>query len=126
MPEQLEEIIWTVVGIVATGLASYLVAVITNFINTKITDKKMQAVATNLTNIVLDSVKLVYQTSVETLKKEGLFNADAQLKAKEQALDIIKSKLTPELESYILTQGPDIKDYLSDKIEATLYNLKNK
>ena len=126
MPEQISEIIWSVVGIIVTGLASYIVVLITNFINSKIKDKKLASLATSLVNIVLDSVKLVYQTSVETLKKDGLFNKEAQAKAKEDALKIIKSKLTPELEAYVLTQGPDIELYLADMIEAQLYNLKNK
>ena len=126
MPEQLTNILWSVVGVVVTGLASYVVVLITNFINSKIKDQKLAALATSLVNIVLDSVKLVYQTSVETLKTEGLFNKEAQEKAKNQALDIIKGKLTPELEAYVLTQGPDLEIYLSDMIEAQLYNLKNK
>ena len=126
MPEQLSNIIWSVVGIVVTGLATYVVTLLNNFINSKIKDQKMANIANNLVNIVLDSVKLVYQTTVETLKSKGLFNAEAQAEAKQQALNIIKGKLTTELKDYILSQSSDIEAFLSDMIEAQLYNLKNK
>ena len=72
--EQFYAILWTAVGILITGLASWLSVVLTNFLNSKIKDKKIAKITTELTNIIFNSVTYVTQTYVDTLKKNGKFD----------------------------------------------------
>ena len=85
------------VSIIVTGLASWGVAVFTNWINSKMKDKKMAALLAQAMQIVADAVKLIFQEFVEVLKKNGKFDEAAQKEAKEKATKIIMNKLTTEL-----------------------------
>ena len=126
MPQELMNIIWSVVGIVLTGLASWLVARLTMWINSKAKDKKSAELLTKVVNIISDAVKQICQQFVDTLKKEGKFTAEAAEEAKNRALAIIKTQLTAELTEFITSNFGDIETYLKNQIEVVLYNLKNK
>lgn len=125
MPQEILNILLSALGIVVTGLVSWGVVVLTNWLNTKIKDKNLAMFLTKVTTIVTDAVKTVYQEFVEALKKDGKFDAEAQVKAKDKALAIIKQQLTDELKSYIETNFGDVEKWLGEKIEAVLYTLKN-
>lgn len=122
--EQFWVIFWGAIGTALTGLLTWLSVTITNFINSKIKDKKITQHMIAITEIVIKSVQTVSQTFVDVMKKSGKFNEQAQKEAKERALTIIKSQLTPELTTYITENFGDITNYLSTQIEATIYNLK--
>ena len=122
--EQFYQILWTAVGILVTGLMSWLVVVITNFFNSKIKDKKAAKWATDITTIVLNAVTCVFQTYVEALKKQGKFDKQAQDEAKQKAYNIIMTQLSPELQKYIEENFGDMKEFIMNKIEATIYSLK--
>ena len=114
------------VSIIVTGLASWGVAVFTNWINSKMKDKKMAALLAQAMQIVADAVKLIFQEFVEVLKKNGKFDEAAQKEAKEEATKIIMNKLTPELKEFITANYGDISTWVNDQIEVAIYNLKNK
>lgn len=122
--EQFYAILWTAVGTAVTGLISWLTIVITNFFNSKIKDKKMAKIATDITVIITNAVQTVFQTFVDVMKKAGTFNAEAQAEAKERALAIINSQLTPELKEYISNNFGDVQEYLKNRIESIIYSLK--
>ncbi len=122
--EQFYAILWSAVGIIITGIAGWLVAVITSFFNSKIKDKKLAKMASDITTIVVNAVSSVFQTFVDTLKKNGKFDEKAQIEAKEKALTIINSQLTEELKQYIQDNFGDIQEYLMNRIEAVIYSLK--
>ena len=105
-------------------MESWLVVVLTNWLNTKIKDKKVAKWATDITNIVFNSVSCVFQTFVEALKKSGNFDKQAQEEAKQKAYNIIMTQLTPELQKYITDNFGDMKEYLMNLIESTIYSLK--
>ena len=125
MSQEILNIILSALGVVVMGLASWGVAVLTNWLNTKIKDKNLAMFLTKITTIITDAVKAIYQDFVEVLKKQGKFDAEAQKVAKEKALDIIKGQLTEEMKEYITSNFGDIEKWISDKIEAVLYTLKN-
>jgi hypothetical protein len=75
-------------------------------------------------SIVSDAVKSVYQTYVQSLKESGTFTDEAKKCAKEQALNLIEARLTPEMSEYIQSTYGDVGKYLSEAIEATLYDFK--
>lgn len=126
MPQEMMNIIWSVVGIVLTGLASWLVARVTMWINSKVKDKKAAELLTKVVNIISNAVKQIYQQFVESLKKEGKFTAEAAEEAKNKAIALIKAQLTAELSEFITSTFGDIDTYITNQIEVALYNLKNK
>ena len=125
MPQEVLNIIFSAIGIVVTGLVSWGVAVLINWLNTKIKDKNLAMFLTKITTIVTDAVKSIYQESVEVLKKNGKFDAAAQAEAKQKAKDIITKQLTEEMKGYITSNFGEIDNWLSEKIESILYTLKN-
>lgn len=124
MSQEILNILLSALGIIVTGLASFVVAKLTQWINSKIKDKKTADLANGVITIVTDAVKTVYQEFVEALKKEGKFDAEAQKAAKDKALAIIKAGLTAELNEFIASTFGDIDAYLANQIEVILYNLK--
>ena len=117
-------ILWSAVGIVVTGLMTWLVTVITNFFNKKIKNNQAAKWASDITTIVFNAVTNVFQTFVETLKKSGKFDKQAQDEAKEKAYTIIMTQLTPELQEYIQNNFGDMKEYIMNLIESVIYSLK--
>jgi len=117
-------VFWSVVGTALTALVSWLTILLTNFINGKIKDKKMASHATQLLMIVMNAVQCVTQTYVDTLKKQGKFDAKAAEEANGKALAIIMSQMTPDLIKYVEDNFGDLKEYLKTLIESTVYQLK--
>lgn len=125
MEQSVLNIILAGVSIIVTGLASWGVAIFTNWINSKMKDKKMAALLAQALQIVADAVKLIFQEFVEALKKSGKFDEAAQKEAKEAAIKIIMNKLTPELKEFITANYGDITEWVSNQIEVAIYNFKN-
>jgi ribosome-binding factor A len=125
MPAELTNIIFSVIGIVITGLASWGTAVLIKWLNSKIKDKELAAFATTITTVVGNAVKAVTQTYVDSLKGTDAWTKEAQEKALQMALETAKSELTDEALAYIELQHGDIDKYLVTLIESTLFNLKN-
>lgn len=122
--DMIMNIIQSAIGIVVTGLVTFLVSKLTQMINAKIGDKKAANFLIKVTTLVGDSVKTVYQTYVESLKNQDIFTEEAQKEALDKCLTIIKSQLTPELIDYIKTNFGDMEEYLRTLIESTIYTLK--
>ena len=123
--DQVLNIILAGVSIIVTGLASWGVAVFTNWINSKMKDKKMAALLAQAMQIVADAVKLIFQEFGEEKKKNGKFDEATQKEAKEAATKIIMNKLTPELKEFITTNYGDISAWVNEQIEVAIYNFKN-
>lgn len=119
-----QSILWSAVGVVVTGLVSWGVSLLITWMNSKIKDQTLARHLTSVTRIVTDAVTNVFQSFVDTMKKNGSFTPEAQAEAKEKALEIIFQQLTPELTDYIKTNFGDIKEWLSNKIESVIYSLK--
>lgn len=124
MTDQLISILLTGVGIVATGLFTWLTAMITAWLNSKIKNQKMAQMATTTTQIVMSAVQSVFQTYVEAIKKEGKFGDAEKEEARRQCLEIINSQLTGELLDYLKSNFGDVQEYLKKQIEAVIYQLK--
>ena len=114
----------TLRGVVITGLASFVVAKVTQWINSKVANDKAARYLSTITELAVDSVKEVYQTYVSSLKTEGKFDAEAQKKALDSCLAKIKSKLLPDLKDYIVNNFGDLDEYLKTLIESAIYSLK--
>jgi hypothetical protein len=124
MSNELMQVIWTIVGTVVTGLATWLTTVIITWLNSKIKNNKLAMWSTAVTKIIMEAVQSVFQTYVEALKKEGKFTEAEQRIANEKALTIIKSQLSDELVKYIQDNFGDMEEFLKEQIESMIYQLK--
>lgn len=121
---EFEQILWSIVGTIGTGLATWVTTVLIAFLNSKIKDKNIAMWSTAITKIVMSAVQSVFQTYVDALKKQGKFTVEEQKIANEKALTIIKSQLSDELQDYIKDNFGDMEKYLLEQIEAMIYQLK--
>ena len=71
-----------------------------------------------LTTTVTDCVVATNQTYVETLKKEGKFDKDAQAKAFQMTYDAVMDILTDDAKEYLANFYGDLTLYLTKRIEA--------
>lgn len=71
-----------------------------------------------LTTTIADCVVATNQTYVETLKKEGKFDKDAQAKAFQMTYDAVMDILTEEAKEYLANFYGDLTLYLTKRIEA--------
>lgn len=125
MSSEIMNIIFSALGTIITGLASFAVLKLTTWINSKINDKKAAGYATSIVNLVVIAVKEIYQTYVESLKKSGSFDEAAQKEALNKCLTNIKTKCSSDLIDYIKTNFGDFDVYVTSLIESQIYTLKN-
>ena len=125
MNDILLNIISIVVTAVIVPLISLLGTKLIQWIGTKIKDEKAAAFLSKASEIVLSAVKSVFQTYVDSLKKSGDFDAEAQKTALNKATVIIKSQLDTELIDYIKKNYGDLDAWISTQVESTIDTLKN-
>ena len=125
----MNEILLNVLSIIVTAVVipviSFLGYKLSQFLNSKIKDEKARNLLDKANEIVLNAVKVVFQTYVESLKNSGNFNADAQAIALTKAKQIIDSELTEELKKFIKENYGDLSAWITNQIEASIYQLKN-
>lgn len=126
MNDILLNVLSVVVSAVIIPLITLLGGKLIQWIGTKINDEKAAKYLQTISKIVLDAVKAVFQTYVESLKKSGSFGAEAQKEALNKALKIIKSELGEDLIKYITDNFGDIDDYLLVQVESAINSIKLK
>lgn len=119
------EILFSILGVILTGLASWGTTVLIQWLNTKIKNKELAAFAATILTIVNSAVKATYQSYVEGLKGTDAWTKEAQEQALQMALDTVKSELTTGAIAYIQEQHGDVDKYIKTLIESVLYDLKN-
>lgn len=122
--QEVLNLVWAAVGVLITGLMSWATTALVSWLNSKIKNEKLAKFTTEITTIVMNAVKTIMQTYVDSLKQEGAFTEEKQKEALAKCLTIIKSQLTPELCNYIKDNFGDIEEYLKGLIESTIYSLK--
>ena len=124
----MNEILLNVLSIIVTAVIipviSFLGYKLSQFLNSKIKDEKARNLINKANEIVLNAVKVVFQTYVESLKNSGNFNADAQAIALTKAKQIIDSELTEELKKFIKENYGDLSAWITNQIEVSIYQLK--
>ena len=123
--EQFWTIFWSAIGVILMGLATWVSTFVTSWLSTKIKDKKLQALATKLNEIVTRAVMTITQTYVESMKKKNAFDEKAQKEALNKCLAIINTQLTQELKDYVEENFGDLQSYLLTLIESTILGLKH-
>ena len=122
----LQQYLFPALGIVLTGLATWISTVLVKWLNDKIKNKELAKLATTILDISTKAVKATYQTYVESLKGTAAWTKEAQEKALNDALLTIKTQLSVEAHCFIQENYGDVSEYLKTLIESILYDLKNK
>lgn len=115
------EVILTIIGFIISGLG----ALITHLINKYVKNEKLKSIMNSLDELVGNGVLAVYQTYVEALKKDGMFDKEKQEVALNKCLEIIKKNMSMELNRWLVENFKDVEDYLKSLIEAKIASLKN-
>lgn len=120
------DLIISVCSIILTSLATWLSGMLISWLNAKLKDTKAQRYINDLYRIMEESVKSTYQTYVDGLKGTEAWTKKAQLHALNMALEAGKTKLSAEAVTYVSENFGDLDNYLTNLIEAIIYDLKNK
>ena len=101
----MNEILLNVLSVLLTAVILPLISIagtqLIKFINSKIKNNELAKQLTTATTIVTNAVRVVFQTYVDTLKKNGSFDKDAQVEALTRARNIALSQITEDTKSYI-------------------------
>lgn len=126
MNEILLNILSVVVSAVVLPLISLIGAKLVAWLSSKTKNEKAAAIIKEANDIVMNAVKCVLQTYVDTLKKEGKFDEASQFlalsKAKEKALE----QMSDDTKSFIEKNYGDLDLWLTTSIEATISTIKSK
>ncbi len=125
MNDILINVISVVVTTVLLPLITWAGTKLIQYIGTKVKNEKAAALLTTATTIVLNAVRSVFQTYVESLKASGSFNAEAQKTALSKAKDIALSQLGDDVKEYISSTYGNLDGWLTNQIESTINLLKN-
>lgn len=119
------DIILGIVGTALTTLAAWGIAKLTQFIDSKMADKQAAGFLNEALSAVFSATKITYQTYVEAIKGSELWNADAQKKALNMAKETAIAEFSTGAKNYIEKNYGDIEKWVENKIESSIYSLKN-
>ena len=115
------QIILSIMGVVISGLGVF----VTYLINKYIKNDKLKSIINSLNELIKNSVLEVYQTYVEALKKDGVFNKEAQQNALNKCMKLINENMTQEVRKWLDENHSNMEAYLKSLIEAQIALLKN-
>lgn len=122
-PQIFELCIIPLLGILTTFLV-LLIKTKMNELSERISDETAKKYVNMLAETIGDCVIATNQTYVESLKKEGRFDAEAQKQALQQTYDNVIALLSDEAKEYFAEASGDIEKLIKTKIEATVKAVK--
>ena len=126
----MNEILLNILSVVVTSiilpLLTYAGTRLIAYLNSKIKDENYKILLTTATDIVVNAVRSVFQTYVESLKASGNFDSEAQLIALNKAKDIALEQMTDEVKNFISKNYGSVDAWLTTTIESTINLIKNK
>jgi hypothetical protein len=127
----MREFLFTLLQAVATAAIPVCAAFLVQFLRKKseqigaqIDNMELKELLTEVTDAVSTAVTYTSQTYVDALKKEGIFDVEAQKIALETSLKMAISLLSESARSALATIYGNLDDYLVSKIEAEVRNQK--
>lgn len=105
------------------AISSFLIALIrqqTSKIEEKIKDEKAKRMLEIAENVVSQAVATVSQIYVDGLKKDGIFDTDAQKEAFEMSKDKIYMLLTTDALQAVQDNYGNVEEWINTKIEETI------
>lgn len=126
----MNEILLNILSVIVTAIILPLISMVggklINWLSAKIKNEKAGILIGTATEIVINAVKSVFQTYVDSLKKEGKFDKESQLVALNKAKEVAISQMTEDVKEFIRENYGDLDAWLNTQIEATIDTLKNK
>lgn len=119
-----ELIVFPVISIGGIYL-TYLISVKIKELKQKTNDDTAKKYLDMLNDTIANAVLATTQTYVESLKKEGKFDAEAQKAAFQQTYEAVMKVLNAEAMKYITESVGDLETYVTNKIEAEVRLTKN-
>lgn len=123
------DIVKDIIYIIITSLALPLTVYLVSLLRTKISeiaintqDETLKKYIEFAEDAISKAVVSVNQTYVESLKKSGKFDKEAQIEAKNKAIEIAKKLITQDIKEAIATVYGDFETYL-DATTETIVNL---
>lgn len=110
-------LLFKIVTVVAIPYLSYMVS-------KSIKSDKLKHLVSRGEEFVKKSVAMVQQTFVDSLKKEGKFDKDAQREAFRMAYETWMEMASEEVKEAIMEQTGNIDTWLNTMIEAQIYTEK--
>ena len=104
-------------GVLTTFLVRYINAKMKSLTDTT-NDEKQKKYIEMLNNTITDCVIATTQTYVDTLKKQGKFDKEAQEQAFLMTFNAVSSLLTEESKKYLNEAIEDLDLYIKQKIES--------
>ena len=127
------ELIAQIFEVCIIPLLGVLTAYLVKFINAKSAElassrqsELEKKYITMLNDTITDCVIATTQTYVDSLKKLGQFDQNAQVKAFNKTKDAVMGMLNDELKDFIVDTFGDLNEYLNTQIEATVSCTKEK
>ncbi len=124
----MNDIIISIISVAVTTVVLPLITLggtkLIQYLNQKIKDEKTRNILTGITQIVERAVRSVFQTYVESLKKRGTFDKEAQANALSLAKAEVLKELNNDTREFITSNYGDLPDFITNQIEATIYLLK--
>lgn len=124
----MNEIITSIISIVVTTVVLPLITLggtkLIQYLNSKIKDENAKRILTSIAISVERAVRVVFQTYVESLKKSGTFDKEAQKTALVIAKQEVMRELDIEAKEFIMNNYGDLNAYITNQIEATISLLK--
>ena len=126
-----ETIITTVFEVCILPLLALLTTFVIRWLNSKRnealakTDNETTQKYINIAaDIIENAVIATTETYVKTLKAEGKFDKEAQLKALEATKDAVLKTLSDDAKQHLMGSIGDLESYITNKIEAVIKNTK--
>lgn len=124
----MNEILLNILSVVVSAVVLPLISIggtyLIKWINSKIKSQEYAKLLSGATNIVLNAVRSVSQTYVDSLKSSGSFDKQAQEIALNKAKEIAMAQMGSELKNFIEENFGSIESWLTNQIEASINLIK--
>ncbi len=124
----MNEILLNILSVVVSAVVLPLISIggtyLIKWINTKIKNQEYAKLLSDATNIVLNAVRSVSQTYVDSLKSSGSFDKQAQEVALNKAKEIAMAQMGSDLKNFIEENFGSIESWLTNQIEASINLIK--
>lgn len=124
----MNEILLNILSVVVSAVVLPLISIggtyLIKWINSKIKNQEYAKLLSDATNIVLNAVRSVSQTYVDSLKSSGSFNKEAQEIALNKAKEIAMAQMGSDLKKFIEENFGSIESWLTNQIEASINLIK--
>lgn len=120
-------ILESLVPVLITALAGVLVCFLKPWfkrIVSTIPDSTVQRYFEEVTDAILDAINYVAQTYVDSLKADGVFDADSQKQALRKAVQAAKELMAKETREFMEMAYDDLDTVLEKMIEAAIKQQK--